>query len=483
LRDPGAILFLSCYELGHQPLSLASPAALLRRAGYEPALLDLSQAKLDDEAVRRARLIAVSVPMHTALRLGVRAAERIRALNPEARLCFYGLYASLNAEALFRRGIDAVAGGEVEEPLLRLAQSAERGDAGPVPGIRTAAHAASPWLERIPFEVPDRGGLPPLDRYVRLEVDGETRVAGQVEASRGCLHLCRHCPIPPVYGGRFFVVPRETVLADIRQQVEAGAAHISFGDPDFLNGPGHVMAVARALHAEFPAVTFDVTAKIEHLLRHRDHLPELRDLGCLFIVSAVESLNDGLLAILDKGHTRDDVETALRLTEAAGLTLRPTFVPFTPWTSLDDYRDLLAFIEDWDLVDAIDPVQLSIRLLVPPGSLLAEHPAFLPFRGPLDEARFTYRWTHPDARLERLHRDVTAIVERAAQSAEAAADTFEHVAVAAGRARAAGGRAAGRVAAATDRAAIDGPVPRSLRMPPARRDKGRAPRLTEPWFC
>lgn len=463
LRDPGAILFLSCYELGHQPLSLASPAALLRRAGYEPALLDLSQAKLDDEAVRRARLIAVSVPMHTALRLGVRAAERIRALNPEARLCFYGLYASLNAEALFRRGIDAVAGGEVEEPLLRLAQSAERGDAGPVPGIRTAAHAASPWLERIPFEVPDRGGLPPLDRYVRLEVDGETRVAGQVEASRGCLHLCRHCPIPPVYGGRFFVVPRETVLADIRQQVEAGAAHISFGDPDFLNGPGHVMAVARALHAEFPAVTFDVTAKIEHLLRHRDHLPELRDLGCLFIVSAVESLNDGLLAILDKGHTRDDVETALRLTEAAGLTLRPTFVPFTPWTSLDDYRDLLAFIEDWDLVDAIDPVQLSIRLLVPPGSLLAGHPAMRPHLGPLDEAAFSYAWTHPDPRMDALQGEVARVVEAAAEAHADEALTLDRVRALAG--------------------AVDGVPARPLPAALSRPDRARPPRLTEPWFC
>jgi radical SAM superfamily enzyme YgiQ (UPF0313 family) len=465
LKDPGSVLLVSCYELGHQPLSLASPAALLRRAGFAPALLDLSQSRLEEEAVRRARLIAVAVPMHTALRLGVRAAERIRALNPSARLCFYGLYASLNAEALLRRGIDAVAGGEAEEPLLRLAESLERGEDGPVPGVRTAAHASDPWLEKIPFEVPERGGLPPLDRYVRLDIHGGTRVAGQVEASRGCLHLCRHCPIPPVYGGRFFVVPLEIVLADVRKQVEAGAAHITFGDPDFLNGPRHSLAVARALHAEFPTLTFDVTAKIEHLIRHRDVLPELEDLGCLFIVSAVESLNDVVLAILDKGHTRADVETALRLTDAAGLTLRPTFVPFTPWSSLGDYRSLLAFIEERDLIDAIDPVQLSIRLLVPPGSLLAGHPAFLPFRGPLDEDRFTFRWTHPDARLDSLHLEVSTLVERAARSEEAAADTFA------------------RIVAAADRAAGDGPAPRPLRANPARRDKGRAPRLTEPWFC
>ena len=481
LKDPGAILLVSCYELGHQPLSLASPAALLGRAGYAPALLDLSQTRLDAEAVRRAVFIALAVPMHTALRLGVRAAERIRTLNPDARLCFYGLYASLNAESLLARGIDAVVGGESEVPLLRLVENLERGDGGPVPGVRTAAHAAGPWIEKVPFAVPERGGLPPLDKYVRLETAGETRVAGQVEASRGCLHLCRHCPIPPVYGGRFFVVPQDVVLADVRQQVKAGAAHITFGDPDFLNGPGHAMAVARALHAEFPSLTFDVTAKIEHLLKHRALLPELRRLGCLFIVSAVESLSDEVLAILAKGHSRAGVEEALALALAAGITLRPTFVPFTPWTTLDDYRALLDFIEEKDLIDAIDPVQLSIRLLVPPGSLLAGHPAFRSVPGALDEERFTYRWAHSDPRLDRLHAEVSGIVERAAQASEAAPDTFERIVAATERMEAASRRAATtRVA---ERAVDTARVPRSRMVPPARRDKGRAPRLTEPWFC
>ena len=88
------------------------------------------------------------------------------------------------------------------------------------------------------------------------------------------------------------MVQREVVLADIRQQMAAGAQHITFGDPDFFNGPGHALAIVEALHAEFPAVTYDVTIKIEHLLKHRDALPVLARTGCLFITSAVESLDD-----------------------------------------------------------------------------------------------------------------------------------------------------------------------------------------------
>ena len=123
---------------------------------------------------------------------------------------------------------------------------------------------------------------------------------GYLEASRGCNHLCRHCPIPPVYGGRFFVVPQDVVLADARRRVDAGAAHLTLGDPDFLNGPRHAVAVARALHAAFPDVSFDFTAKVEHLLKHRALLPELRALGCAFVVSAAESLSDTVLAHLER---------------------------------------------------------------------------------------------------------------------------------------------------------------------------------------
>jgi radical SAM superfamily enzyme YgiQ (UPF0313 family) len=273
--------------------------------------------------------------------------------------------------------------------------------------------------------------------------------------------VCRHCPIPPVYGGRFFVVPVEVVLADIRQQVEAGARHITFGDPDFLNGPGHALAVARALHAEFPWLTFDFTAKIEHLLRHHERLPELARLGCAFIVSAAESLSNTVLTHLEKGHARADIETVARLVSAAGMALRLTWVAFTPWTTLDDYRELLDFVEAHELVDAIDPVQYSIRLLVPPGSLLLESAALRPFLGDLVQDQLYYPWTHPDPRMEALHRGVSSAVAQAADAREDAAATFQ------------------RVRALADQAA--GAEPRPFQAPA--HDRRRPPRLTEPWFC
>src|SRR5262249_37835230 len=146
-------------------------------------------------------------------------------------------------------------------------------------------------------------------------------------------HRCRHCPIVPVYNGAFRIVQQDVVLEDIRNQVAAGAQHITFGDPDFFNGPGHAVAIVEALDKEFPALTYDVTIKIEHLLRHRALLPVLRGTGCAFVTSAVESLDDAVLGKLEKGHTKADFIEVLHLTREAGLPLSPTFIPFTPWTT------------------------------------------------------------------------------------------------------------------------------------------------------
>ena len=470
MKEPGAILLVACYELGHQPLTVAWPAAFLERRGYSPAVLDVSVEPFDSEKVQRARLVAISVPMHTALRLGVAVARRVRAVSPACHIAFYGLYATLNADYLLSHGADSVLGGETEEALVDLARKLELAGDPQGEGVGSAASVVPkprahtlprPILEKLEFPVPSRTALPSLKQYAHLEVAGRLELVGHVEASRGCKHTCRHCPIPPVYSGRFFVVPTDIVLADVRQQVKAGAGHVTFGDPDFLNGPRHALAVARALHAEFPGLTFDFTAKIEHLLRQRDRLGELATLGCVFVVSAAESLSDAVLRHLDKRHSRADIVAALRAVRAAGIALRPTWVPFTPWTTLADYQDFLAFVETEALVDAIDPVQYSLRLLVPPGSLLLESPAMRPFLGGLVQDAFYHRWTHPDARMERLAQAVAATVAGAADQRDDASVTF------------------GRVRALADECA--GVPPRTVAPLPAGR--ARPPRLTESWFC
>ncbi len=451
MTGPGEILLVSTYELGHQPSGIAAPKAFLERAGLRPAALDLAVEPFDEIRVRRARLVLFSVPMHTALRLALRAAERVREVNPSAAIAFHGTYAPLHEPLLRDAGAVAVLGGECEEDLVTLAWALERGEA-----VDTTVVP----IRRQRYPVPSRDGLPGADRYARLvDEQGRERLAGHAEATRGCKHVCRHCPIPTLYRGRFFAVPVDVVLDDVAQQVARGVTHVTFGDPDFLNGPRHAVAIASALHDSFPEVTFDFTAKIEHLVRHATLLPALRAAGALFVVSAVESLSDEVLERLAKGHRRADVARAFAACRAAGLALRPSLVPFTPWSTLDDYLDLLDTFAREGWLATLDPVQLSIRLLVPPGSLLLETAGLV--TDGFDAAALSHRWQHPDARMDRLQEKVARTVEHAAVERRPDAETFERVR---SLALAAAGRPHAHVVVGADTGK-------------------RAPRLTESWFC
>jgi radical SAM superfamily enzyme YgiQ (UPF0313 family) len=389
------VLLVSTYDLGRQPFGLASPAAWLRRAGIDAVTRDLSRDQLTDDDISTVSSAAFYLPMHTATRLAVPVIDRLRAARPQMPIAAYGLYASLNAALLRRHGVTVVLGPEAEDDLVLWA-SADLPKEPPT------------TLPRLQFVVPHRATLPALSRYATLQMpDGSRRVAGATEATRGCKHRCRHCPIVPVYDGQFRVVPAEVVLADIDQQVAAGAAHITFGDPDFFNGPTHARRIVEALHARHPAVTYDVTIKVEHLLRHRDLLPVLARSGCLFVTSAVESVDDDILQRFDKNHTRADFIAAVAATRDAGLTLAPTFVAFTPWTTVEGYRELLSLIDTLGLVEHVAPVQWGLRLLITHASRLLELEDIRRLVTRFDERTLTYPWQHADPAVDALQRVVS----------------------------------------------------------------------------
>jgi radical SAM superfamily enzyme YgiQ (UPF0313 family) len=511
-----SVLLISTYDLGRQPFGLASPAAWLRRAGLDVVTRDLSRESLAADDVRRAHVSAFYLPMHTATRLALPVIDRIRAARPEVPICAYGLYAPLNEDLLREHGVSAVYGPEAEEDLVAWAgrntgRSGREQRSGPakspdlqiskspdlqiskspnlhiskspnpqiskspnpqiskspnlqIPKSPNLQISKSPNLQiskspnlqmpRLHLIPPDRSGLPALDRYARLRMpDGTERVAGATDATRGCKHRCRHCPIVPIYNGQFRVVAVETVLADIDQQVAAGARHITFGDPDFFNGPRHARRIVEALHARHPSVSYDVTIKIEHLLRHRDLLPVLARTGCVFVTSAVESVDDRVLARFEKHHTRADFIAAVGLTRESGLTLAPTFVAFTPWTTLDGFRDLLDAVERLDLIDHVAPVQWGLRLLITHGSRLLELPEVRGLVGSFDRRTLTFPWAHDDPRVDRLQRDIAQLIGiRAGRSRHA---VFSEVSALAAR--------------------------RPLHEP--RLDRAAIPYLDEPWYC
>jgi hypothetical protein len=446
------VLLISCYELGHQPLHVASAAAFLRDAGHQVSAVDLSVQSLHEADLDAPELVAIAVPMHTAMRLAVPVARALRARRgPDLRIVLYGLYAPLCGPGLEPGLVDGVIGGEYEQALVKVAN----GDVD----SRTIV------LDRLHFPLPARDLLPALDRYTKLLIGGEERLTGYVEATRGCVHRCRHCPVPAVYDGRIRVWQRDVLVEDVARLWDQGMRHLTFGDPDFLNAVPHAVAVARAVHERCPELTFDVTTKVEHILEHAGVICELHDLGLLFVVSAVESTSARVLEILDKGHSAEDVLAALEICRSVGVAFRPSLLPFTPWSTLRDQVDLLDLIAGNDLLDSVDPVQLSIRLLVPPGSLLLERPEMREHVHGYDPERFSHLWQHPDRTMDELQAQIADLVASDADAGAAPRST--HAAIRRLTAR------------AVDESGLSWPDAGSE----LRASRHEAPRLSEPWFC
>ena len=464
------MLLVSTYELGHQPLHVASPAGALLRAGHDVRGADLAVDPLDVDLLSWADAVACSVPMHTAMRLARVACAEIRARRPDVALCLYGLYAGLDGAHGAEPVADLAIAGEYEPGLVAwvdsLAGSPGRVGAAPEGG---SSHSVVE-LGRGRFGLPARHLLPGLDRYARLALGTERRLAGYVEASHGCAHRCAHCPVPVVYDGRTRLVGLDAVVADVAQLVDMGARHITFGDPDFLNGPHHAMRVVDAVHGTFPDVTFDVTAKVEHILRHRDVWPRLAAAGCLFAVSAFESASDDILDHLDKGHTAAEEVVAVGVLRSVGIEPRPSLLPFTPWTRPEDVFAILDLVARCDLAGNVDPVQYAIRLLLPPGSLLVTSGRLVGRLDDYDAEHLGWSWRALDPRLDRLQERISAVAERAATEAWAAEESYDAVRAAC---VAVLGESAGSGAGPSE-------PDRELRssLPADER-----PRLTEAWFC
>lgn len=451
------VVLLSTYEMGRQPFGLASAAAWLRRAGATVEMHDLSQCSFAESMVDDAEMVGVFVPMHTATRLAEPVIARARRAAPDAHITVFGLYAAMNTQRLRSVGADSTIGGEFEEALVEIHDAIAAGDPVPVTGTGEE-------LRRQRFIVPDRTGLPELDRYARISgVDGVERITGYTEATRGCKHLCRHCPIVPVYGGRFVVVDPDVVLADIDAQVAAGARHVTFGDPDFFNGPAHARRIMHRVHEAHPDLTYDVTIKVQHLRDHMDLLPELRDTGCVLVTTAVESFDPLILERFDKHHEAEDFEMVLAEMRRLGLAVNPTFVAFTPWTTREGYLDLLASIARLGLVGNVSPIQYAIRLLIPDGSRLLDLPDVAAMVEPFDDAKLVHPWGHPDPTMDLLQQELMGLV--GSMAGEDRAEVF----------RAIWSRARALAGVDSDHP-VDPPLEEAVPV-------ATVPYLTEPWYC
>ncbi|MGH3913166.1 MAG: radical SAM protein [Pseudonocardiaceae bacterium] len=392
-----SVLVVSSFEAELQPLAAACAAAAVRDAGAEVRAWDAHLAP-DAAPAGDDGVVLLSVQQFEGLQRGL---DLVPQLRPRARnLVAFGQYAQLNARAFLEAGVDGVLLDEPERCAKELATTAVDGQAlSTCPGMLTGSSVTPKGpRQRLSWSVPARDLFPDLVHYPAHHTT--LGLMGNLELSRGCHHRCTYCSVFGAYDGGIVPIEIEPVVADAIALADEGIRHFCFIDAEFFNSRRlGLQAIERITDAVGPC-TIEFTTRVDHILDYVPELERLRDLGLARITTAMEFPSDRMLRIFDKGIGLADLENCIATAHQLGITLNPTFIPFSPWV---DYDELLGF-EDWlvrtGLAATTHPTSLQTRLLLFKGSPLLRSPWISDI--PLTDAGFHFEWLHEDYRVEQL---------------------------------------------------------------------------------
>lgn len=371
------ILLLSFYDLGKQPKIISELYSRLKTKYIEVDIVDYS---IEDRDIQLDQYDAMGIyaSMHTA---SVLAHNYLKNKILPKKVFTFGLYGNVLSE--LNENIYYVEDFESEK-------------------LSTYLNIKFNDNFTLKNTVPDRKILPDISKYAHL-VKGNTKlIAGSVETTYGCKHSCTHCPVPIVFNRSFKTYSEEKIISDVSNQIESGAKHISFNDPDFFNGPKYSLKILDTLVNKFPSITYDSTIKVEHILKYEKYFTELSKMNMLFVISAFETTNDFILNILQKNHSSYDIEKATEISLLNNMDIRPTWMPFTPWTEIKDLHNIVSFIEKYQLRETVDPIQLTIKLLIPKKSLILTKPEIRKYIGVYDQESFSYLWSYKNPQVGEL---------------------------------------------------------------------------------
>ncbi|MDA9593325.1 hypothetical protein N9R67_00530 [Candidatus Actinomarina sp.] len=379
------ILLLSFYDLGKQPKIISELYKKLDNGSNQIDIIDYSIEE-KDLTLDNYDVLGIYASMHTA---SVLAEQYLRDRKLPNKLFVFGLYANVFSEMFSDfQSIHSFDSDELESFLQ----------------VQLNPNYS------YKHTVPDRTILPSITDYSHI-VDGSNNlIAGSVETTYGCKHECTHCPVPIEFKGMFKTFGTEKIITDVTNQVEEGAKHISFNDPDFFNGPKHALKILQLLNEKHPSITYDSTIKVEHILKYPDYFQELKNLNMLFVISAFETTNDHVLNILQKNHSSNDLNKAVELSLENNIDIRPTWMPFSPWTEQNDLISIIKLIENYKLRETVDPIQLTIKLLVPKNSLILKRPEMKEYLLDYDPASFSYAWKYKFPNIDNIQNELFTYV-------------------------------------------------------------------------
>lgn len=401
------IAVVSAFEARLQPILAAGAAGALRAAGAEVTAWD-ADAFPGEFPGGDFDLVLISIPSFEGIEPGAQLAVRFKAAGV-LRVLAFGQYAWLNAAAL-AAVTDGVLADEPEGMTgWLLAYASGQATAAQPAGIITGDSVRSKPKGRTPrgWQLPARDLFEPITSYP--EHDTKFGLLGNIEATRGCHHRCSYCAVYAAYGIAAIPVDPAMVTGDAAQLAAQGARHFAFVDAEFFNTRRHALNAMQAVAAELGPVTFELTTRFDHIMEFEAEINQMTRLGLRVITSALEFPSEKVLRVFDKGIDVPGIKKAIRVAKNAGIELRPTFITFTPWVTLEEIHGLDDFMEETGITDWVDHTARQTRLLLFKGSPLLGTPWLDGIE--LTDRGFYYDWKHPDPAVDELwaHRRQEAV--------------------------------------------------------------------------
>jgi radical SAM superfamily enzyme YgiQ (UPF0313 family) len=344
--------------MGFPPIGIMTLSAVLKRAGHECVMFDQANPDTPNdviiEEIRRQRpaLVGLSFLSTTSYPYAKMLARQIRAVEPQVRLAFGGVFATLNAELVKTQcpEVDFVCRGDGEQLILDLLDRLD--DPGDLAGLTwmkdgRLVHNPSRGLDRNldqwPF--PDRESLPldfiesmPLDVPAVLSMDRFTTM----QTSRGCPWPCLFCDIPMFNEGKWRARSPQHVVDEFNHLQTLGYGAVYFVDDHFLLQPKRIEAICKGINDSGVTIQWGCEGRVDSVAQHL--FPAMAKAHCRTLMFGIESGSQKVLDRLKKEQTLADVETAVANAKQAGIEIvHGFFVVGSPDETVEDLRATFDF--------------------------------------------------------------------------------------------------------------------------------------------
>jgi len=165
-----------------------------------------------------------------------------------------------------------------------------------------------------------------------------------VNTGRGCRHRCIFCVAPKYYGRSVRHRSPESVVREIRRNVEEfGVRHFWFYADDFTDSPSYVKELCREIIAAQLKIVWWSNTRGDKL--DKDMFLLMKRSGCFMLSIGGESGSQDLLRRMRKGIGREDIVKTVTLLRNVGINSLVYFLIGLPGETKETIRESIRFAQ------------------------------------------------------------------------------------------------------------------------------------------